>query len=194
MEFFRSCYFWVAENYKEITMTFTTAQLFSLISGLVLLVKTIRKTKENTATSIKLKETLTTTNSMSDTVTQLKTELAVVKAENENLKNTIAENQKELVDFLNTHSTKINTMLEVQSIVYSTIKDDTIRKTVNSLLVNAKYAETASRVKLQEEVESLKAKVDEKMREVAEDVDKAATVVKNIVNPVVDDAQNLMRY
>jgi hypothetical protein len=81
------------------------------------------------------------------------------------------------------------------------IKDDNIRNTVNSILINAKYAESTSRAKLQQEVEELKQKVAEKMNEVSEQVDKTVDVVKGIVN--VEDTsssehesfkEDVMRY
>lgn len=194
MEFVRNCYMWVAENYKEITMTLTSAQFISIISAIAIFLKNIKSSKDNTTATKALNSTMKNTNSMSESIATLKNELETVKTENKAL----AEGLRETLEFLNTHSAKLNAMLEVQSVVYSTIKDDKIRNTVNSLLINARYSENASRAKLQKEVESLRAKVAEKMNDVQNIVDSAADVVKGIVDiktqPNISDDDTIMRY
>lgn len=194
MEFVRNCYMWIAENYKEITMTLTSAQFVSIISAIVIFLKNIKSSKDNTAATKALNSTMETTNSMSESIDMLKGELEVLKIENKAL----ADSLHETLEFLNTHSAKLNTMLEVQSVVYSTIKDDKIRNTVNSLLVNARYSESTSRAKLQKEVESLRAKVAEKMNDVQNIVDSTADVVKGIVDlktqSHIPNDDTIMRY
>ena len=78
-------------------------------------------------------------------------------------------------------------MLEVQSIVYSTIKDEKVRSTVNNLLVNAKYAETATRAELQKQVEELKAKVAEQVDQLNKTVE---TVSDSVVKIVKGDTEH----
>ena len=194
MEFVRNCYTWVAENYKEITMTLTSAQFISIISAIVIFLKNIKSSKDNTAATKALNSTMETTNSMSESIAALKGELETVKTENQAL----AEGLRETLEFLNAHNAKLNTMLDVQSVVYSTIKDDKIRNTVNSLLVNARYSESTSRAKLQKEVESLRAKVAEKMNDVQNIVDSTADVVKGIVDlksqSHIPNDDTIMRY
>lgn len=193
-EFFTNCYIWLAENYKEITMTLTTAQFASLISALVLLIRSIRKTSENTTTSKKLNESIIKTNEMSDVVQSLKEEIVKIKQDNQRFERAMEKNQTDIIDFFDTQGSKINAMLEVQSIVYSTIKDEKIRGTVNSVLINAKYAETASRAKLRQEIAELKTKVEEKMQEVNEDVKKTVNVVNSIVDPSENKDSDVVRY
>lgn len=194
MEFVRNCYVWVAENYKEITMTLTSAQFISIISAIAIFFKNIKSSKDNTAATKTLNSTMKNTNSMYESIASLKGELEIVKTENKALE----EGLRETLEFLNTHTVKLNAMLEVQSVVYSTIKDDKIRNTVNSLLINAKYSENASRAKLQKEVESLRAKVAEKMNDVQNIVDNTADVVKGIVDiktqSHISDDDTVMRY
>ena len=52
--------------------------------------------------------------------------------------------------------TKVNAMLDVQSLVYQTIKDEATRTAVNNILTNAKYAVTAQRAELIKELNALK--------------------------------------
>jgi hypothetical protein len=183
MEFFRSCYYWVAENYKEITMTLTSAQFISIISTIVLLLRNLRKTNDNVTSSNNLNSTLKVTNQMSTDVTDVKTVSEEIKTQNVALDAKLAEFKKEVTDVQESLIKKLNCMLEVQSIVYSTIKDDTIRGTVNSVLTNAKYAETETRAKLKEEVANLKAKLAEETEKVKAIADSATETITKIVEP-----------
>lgn len=183
MEFLRSCYEWVAMNYKEITMSFDLAQVASIGYVLFLVFKSIRKTNDNVVASDKLTEALNSASS--------KTDVEALKQENISLKQEITKVKEEANEFYDTMMTKVNAMLDVQSVVYSTVKNDTVRETVNNILTNAKYAETATRAKLKQEVEELKSKVQAKVGSVMDDVAKAVDVVNAVVNTDNDD---IMRY
>lgn len=192
MEFIKSCLQWVAENHDKIIMTVTSAQFVSLISAIVLIVKSCKKTDANVLSSKTLDKTLADTNnglkkvdSVDKNLVDAKNEITMLKAEFEVLKT-------ETADSFNTILGKVNAMLEVQSVVYSTIKNDTVRDTVNNLLVNARYAETATRAKLKQEVEELKVKVNERVNDVMGDVAKAAEVIESAISTQVDNT--IMRY
>lgn len=193
MEFFRNCYIWVTENYKEITMILTSAQFISLISSIVLLVRSIRKTDDNVVSSKTLNKTLGDTNKMSANVDLLTGNVEKLTKENVELKTKIENMQTDVLNTLDVFTNKVNTILEVQSIVYSTIKDENIRNTVNSLLINAKYSESNARAKLRQEVEDLKSKVHEKINDVVNDVDKTVNAVKGIVTPD-ENTETVVRY
>ena len=74
----------------------------------------------------------------------------------------------------------MNAVLEVQSVVYSTIKDETIRKNVSGILMDAKYSETATRASLEAEVENLRKKVNEKIEVIKDVVEDTAVKVKKV--------------
>ena len=187
IEFIQSCYRWVAENYKEITMILTSTQFISLVSALLLILKNIKRTDENVASSKALKASLETTNLMSETVIKIEAENAALKNQNEKLESQLTELKESTSAMQETLIKKLNCMLEVQSIVYSTIKDDTIRNTVNSILVNAKYAETETREKLKNEISVLKTKLEEEANKVKGIADKAADTISKIVEPEKND-------
>ena len=90
--------------------------------------------------------------------------------------------KKETYDALDVLVQKMNAVLEVQSLVYSTIKDETIRKNVSGILMDAKYAETATRASLEAEVESLRKKVNEKIEVIKDVVEDTAVKVRKVTN------------
>lgn len=189
-EFIYNCYLWVANNYKEITMVLTSTQFISIISAIALLVKSMKKTDANTDTAKALTKRLEQNDH--DTIVAIENELKVVNAENVRLKNDVTKFKTETMEALDVVTAKINAMIEVQSVVYSTIKNDNIRDTVNGLLLNAKYAETQTRKKLKQEVEELKVKVAEKFDDVMGEVEKTVNVVNAAVSDTKDE--DIVRY
>lgn len=191
-EFIYNCYLWVANNYKEITMTLTSAQFISLISAIALIIKSMKKTDANTTSTEALTSKLKENDNSNKTVVDIKNELGNLKNENARLKNDITEFKNETLNSVDVITAKLDAMLEVQSIVYSTIKNDAVRETVSTIVANAKYAETQTRAKLKEEVEDLKNKITEKFDNVMEDVEKTVKVVNAAVSDKKDDT--IMRY
>ena len=92
--------------------------------------------------------------------------------------------------------TKVDAMIEVQSVVYTTIKDDKTRATVNNLLTNAKYAVTEQRKKLIDELEALRQQIKtqaEAQKQLVEHaVNKAQSIVKVEDKPA--EEQVVTRY
>lgn len=194
IEFIENCFSWFSENYQKIIMTITSAQFVSLISAIVLLIKNGRELRNNVASSKSLNKTLSATNQMSDDVTSVKNKLEEAEKENKLLKNELEKLNTLFADGQESLIKKLNCMLEVQSIVYSTIKNDSIRDTVNCILTNAKYTETATRAKLKEEVASLKERLNaetEKVNKIAED---ATNTITKIVEPDANDNSAYVRY
>lgn len=181
-DFFQSCWQWIVTNKEGIFTFFTSANFLAIISTIIALVKTIKSTNKNTIANNEVKECLTSTTTVKKDVEDIK---IVSKNSQEMLDNlSEIENRIEnkLNDFVDIFNTKINAMLEVQSIVYSTIKDDNMRNSVNSILVNAKYSEASVRAKLQEEIEELKAKLAEATSKITEEVTETIDKVQNVMN------------
>lgn len=194
MEFINSCIRWVADNYKGILTVLTSAQFISLITACALLVKTLRSGKDNTTATVALNDTMTKNNENTVTVTNIAEKVNKLETANANIVKMISDNKSEETEYLDALTTKLNAILEVQSVVYSTIKSEEIRNTVNALLTNAKYVETANRAKLYKEIEDLRVKVANQVTEVQATVDKAANVVKSVVNPEIKSIDNPVRY
>lgn len=213
MEFLTSCYQWVAENYEKIMMVLQSTQFASLVAGAVFLWKTIVSTKQNTASSKKLDETVSKNNQMSENVLHIKQENEALKTQNEMLKSMVQNFETKFDEFVGkmndkleseqaTLTKKLNAVIDVQSIVYSTIRDDNTRNAINSILVNAKFDETAdeTRQKLMQEVADLKAKLAEEMEKVKTMTEEASTKLEEIVEPKVEQTEtdsvlsNFTRY
>lgn len=196
MEFLKNCYVWVAENYNKIMMVLSSTQFASLVAGLVLLWKTILSTKANTDSSKLLNDTVSKNNRMSDNVISIKEENKSLKKQNEELKATVDGFEKKFDTFVesvekkldNEQSTlvkKLNSIIDVQSIVYATIRDDNVRNTINSILVNAKFDETAdeTKQKLMDEIKMLQAALAEEADKVKIMAEEATSKLEEIVEP-----------
>ena len=78
--------------------------------------------------------------------------------------------------------TKVNAILDVQSLVYQTIKDENTRVAVNNMLTNAKYAVTEQLAQFIKELNSLKEEnariTAESNAKVEETVEKATAIIE----------------
>ena len=194
MDFFRSCYSWFMENYDNVLVTVTSAQFFSFIYAVVLLIKNFRATKDNVASSETLNKALDKNNAISGDVSVLKNKITSLEKDKEELHKKLTHMEESFTDAQEGLMKKINCMLEVQSIVYSTIKDDEIRKSVNCILTNAKYTETATRAKLKEEIANLREKLEEEAEKVREITEKTTDKITQIVEPNNVNYAEYVRY
>lgn len=183
---------WFVENKETILAVLTAIQSSGLIGFIAWAVKSTKQVKLNTKTTETLNKSITC-------VDGLNGEVAEMKDVNKTLieKCDYLENQmNDLENSMDILITKVDAMIEVQSVVYTTIKDDKTRATVNNLLTNAKYAVTEQRKKLIEELEALrqqiKAQADAQKQLVEHAVNKAQSIVKVEDAPV--EEQVVTRY
>ena len=183
---------WFVENKETILAVLTAIQSSGLIGFIAWAVKSTKQVKLNTKTTETLNKSITC-------VDGLNGEVAEMKDVNKTLieKCDYLENQmNDLENSMDILITKIDAIIEVQSVVYTTIKDDKTRATVNNLLTNAKYAVTEQRKKLIEELEALrqqiKAQADAQKQLVEHAVNKAQSIVKVEDAPV--EEQVVTRY
>ena len=191
IEMLKMCWQWVSENYKEVAAFLMSAQFASLVGTLVLVFRSKKKTEANIVSSDQLTATLNKTNDGLVKVDNIDEQLAAANAKVDRLESELAKAKESNAESFNALLTKINAMLEIQSVVYSTIKNDTVRDTVNNLITNAKYVETTTRAKLKQEIEELKKKVETRVNDVMEDVTKAAEVIESAVTASDD---TVLRY
>lgn len=183
---------WFVENKETILAVLTAIQSSGLIGFIAWAVKSTKQVKLNTKTTETLNKSITC-------VDGLNGEVAEMKGVNNTLieKCDYLENQmNDLQNSMDILITKIDAIIEVQSVVYTTIKDDKTRATVNNLLTNAKYAVTEQRKKLIDELEALrqqiKAQADAQKQLVEHAVNKAQSIVKVEDAPV--EEQVVTRY
>lgn len=183
---------WFVENKETILAVLTAIQSSGLIGFIAWAVKSTKQVKLNTKTTETLNKSITCVDSLNGEVAEMKDVNKVLIEKCDYLENQM----NDLENSMDILITKIDAIIEVQSVVYTTIKDDKTRATVNNLLTNAKYAVTEQRKKLIEELEALrqqiKAQADAQKQLVEHAVNKAQSIVKVEDAPV--EEQVVTRY
>lgn len=180
-EFFQNIYAWLAANSNKIVAFLTSANFLAMLTLVVNTVRTIKTNKGVAITSTDLKNELTESSKNRSVIASIKGVSETIKDVTEATKTAIDETKALLDKELLTVTNKVNAMLEVQSLVYSTIRDDSLRQTVSNLLNTARYNDANTKEQLQSEIDSLKKALNEKMEEVnqtmSDAIDKVQTVV-----------------
>lgn len=183
---------WFVENKETILAVLTAIQSSGLIGFIAWAVKSTKQVKLNTKTTETLNKSITCVDSLNGEVTEMKDVNKTLIEKCDYLENQMNDLQNSM-DIL---ITKVDAIIEVQSVVYTTIKDDKTRATVNNLLTNAKYAVTEQRKKLIDELEALrqqiKAQADAQKQLVEHAVNKAQSIVK--VEDAPAEEQVVTRY
>ena len=183
---------WFVENKETILAVLTAIQSSGLIGFIAWAVKSTKQVKLNTKTTETLNKSITCVDGLNGEVTEMKDVNKTLIEKCEYLENQINDLQNSMDILL----TKVDAMIEVQSVVYTTIKDDKTRATVNNLLTNAKYAVTEQRKKLIDELEALRQQIKtqaEAQKQLVEHaVNKAQSIVK--VEDTPAEEQVVTRY
>ena len=184
-EFFQNIYAWLAANSNKIVAFLTSANFLAMLTLVVNTIRTIKTNKGVAITSTDLKNELTESSKNRSVIASIKGVSETIKDVTEATKTAIDETKALLDKELLTVTNKVNAMLEVQSLVYSTIRDDSLRQTVSNLLNTARYNDTNTKEQLQSEIDSLKKALNDKMEEVnrtmSDAIDKVQTVVSTPV-------------
>lgn len=187
MEFFSNVWLWIKENLNGILTVVTSAQFISIVLTIVKLIKQTKSLADNTGISKELSKSLEKNEKLSDKVQVLGEASIKLHDEQEVTNKKLDEIEQRVNSALDSALNKLNSVVEVMSIVYSGLKDENARKAVNTILTNAKYAETETRLKLLEEINKLKAeaaKMTEDMNNlVAESAKKVEEAVVINVEP-----------
>lgn len=183
---------WFVENKETILAVLTAIQSSGLIGFIAWAVKSTKQVKLNTKTTETLNKSITCVDSLNGEVIEMKDVNKTLIEKCEYLENQMNDLQNSMDILL----TKVDAMIEVQSVVYTTIKDDKTRATVNNLLTNAKYAVTEQRKKLIDELEALRQQIKtqaEAQKQLVEHaVNKAQSIVKVEDKPA--EEQVVTRY
>lgn len=180
-EFFQNIYAWLAANSNKIVAFLTSANFLAMLTLVVNTIRTIKTNKGVAITSTDLKTELAESSKNRTVIESIKGVSETIKDVTEATKTAIDETKALLDKELLTVTNKVNAMLEVQSLVYSTIRDDSLRQTVSNLLNTARYSDANTKEQLQSEIDSLKKALNDKMEEVnqtmSDAIDKVQTVV-----------------
>ena len=183
---------WFVENKETILAVLTAIQSSGLIGFIAWAVKSTKQVKLNTKTTETLNKSITCVDGLNGEVAEMKGVNKTLIEKCEYLENQMNDLQNSMDILL----TKVDAMIEVQSVVYTTIKDDKTRATVNNLLTNAKYAVTEQRKKLIDELEALRQQIrtqaEAKKQLVEHAGNKAQSIVKVEDKPA--EEQVVTRY
>ena len=183
---------WFVENKETILAVLTAIRSSGLVGFIAWAVKSTKQVKLNTKTTETLNKSITCVDSLNGEVAEMKDVNKVLIEKCDYLENQM----NDLENSMDILITKIDAIIEVQSVVYTTIKDDKTRATVNNLLTNAKYAVTEQRKKLIDELEALRQQIKtqaEAQKQLVEHaVNKAQSIVKVEDAPV--EEQVVTRY
>lgn len=185
-EFFQNIYAWLAANSNNIVAFLTSANFLAMLTLVVNTIRTIKTNKGVAITSTDLKNELSESSKNRSVIASIKGVSETIKDVTEATKTAIDETKALLDKELLTVTNKVNAILEVQSLVYSTIRDDSLRQTVSNLLNTARYNDANTKEQLQSEIDSLKKALNDKMEEVNQTMSDAIDKVQTVVSTPVE--------
>ena len=141
VEFFQSIYRWLAEHKDQIIAFLTSTNFAGIVSMIVITIKQTKATKIGTLSMNNLIAPLKEVNALATRVGDAADTSSTILSNIATLQNKITDITNNITKTLDVVQYKGNSMLEVQSLVYSTIKDDNIRANVANILTTAKLSE-----------------------------------------------------
>lgn len=177
-----NCWLWFLENKDTIIAWFMSGQAVSVIASFVMLIRNAKQIKSNTNSTNTLNGTLQNTNVMKEDLDTLKQKVVTLADENDELSKSVVELETKLSESNKLIASKLDAIIEVQSIVYSTIRDDSVRQTVNTILNNARYSNTNFKEQLESEISGLKAEFETKIADISKGMTDAIDKVSTTVN------------
>lgn len=185
IEWFENIWAWIMSN-KDNIVTIVSGIDFTATAAVVFaLIKTVQSFRKNTASNNGVSTALRDVKFANESVNSLKGDVSDVKTELLNNNKVVEVYNKELSDiketfkdFVITTESKFNALMEVQSLVYSTIKDDTIRKSVQNVINNAKHNASNAKTELVSDISKLKSEMQSKIEEFSSLIDKSQTKLK----------------
>ena len=187
IEWFQNVWQWLVDNWPSILLFFTSQQAISLVVAVVSLwrqAKAIKaadqSTKQlngsvdvfNSATKLYQENLEAFTNKF---IGELNTVVSGLNAIGDAAKNALIVSEQ--------NKQKTDAIIDALQIAYSTIKDDTVRKAVSDVLVNAKLSDNRERTELLETIAGLKQQVESYSKAMAESVEAATKVVEEKITP-----------
>ena len=186
IEFIQNIWTWIDINLPYLTSLFSSTTFAGVITMIVIICKNITSTNKNTLSINSIQDSFKNVNNLESDVKTLKDNSESLTKRVEVYNERVANLTNNVDVFIQDYSAKVDAILEVQRIVYSTIKDDTIRNSVNSILVDAAHSSTKVKMELQKELEDLKKNIKDTVDSVTavvnDTIDKAENVVGKIEN------------
>lgn len=188
IEFFQSIWAWLVANKDNIIGFFTSTDFIATMGSLIAIRKMYKSYNKNTLSLNSINNSISTTTAINENVSFVMNTIDEICKHTSDVTIKLNELETKVSEFMKSTTNKINAMLEVQTLVYSTVKDDDIRKTVSSILTTAKFEETSTKAQLLAEIDELKSKLL-KLTQTEELVEINTNVIE-----VVEDSGNKRRY
>ena len=161
VKFFKNIFKWIVNNSQILTLILAVIGFAAVIFACYYLIKRFKSVVDKSNDTSTRQNFSSITNNVIDAMS------------------TSIGNVENRIDVL---QQKLNAILDVQSIVYSTIKDETARKNINNLLITAKLAETSRVADLENEIERLKNEISAGLMRATEAVEKSTATLKDSVS------------
>lgn len=187
LEFFSNIWNGIVQNKDVIFTIIGGAEVGTLVGMIASFFRSRKDVKDNTGATTQLNEALVQFTDVGEQLDNCTDAAATALSEVRTLSDEVSALKEQNSILLS----KLDAILNVQSIVYSTsIKDVSTRTTVTNILSNAKHIETSQMLKLKEKLESLQEKVVEKAKAVEEEVTQAIKDADTVIKVTAD---SLMR-
>lgn len=194
MEFFTNIWNAIWTNREGIGLFFSSGQFALLVGQIALLVKSVKSSRKNTATSEELRDSIKANESVKTTVEETAVHLEATQVAQKELSVGVAKLSDDSKESFGNITEKLDAMLEALSVVYSTIRDERIRNSVASILTSARYSETQSKLELQKRIEELKSQLSSKIQEMNAVVEDAVAVEVAPTEVTEEVSEDVVRY
>ena len=206
----------LGENKDSILAVMSTLDLGAIIVGIVALIRNVIVARANTTATNTLRESneelkgkgknpgkvvlekIDYTPLTNEQIEQLASSEVVIDCQNRitEILTMIETDDAVIVNKCDDIKNKLNSIIEAQTLVYSTIKDENMRRAVQGHLVAAKYSEPNIQEKIDNEMEEMQRKLSDVMEELNNIGVSAANAVKNVsmTEPVEEEVQIPRRY
>lgn len=182
VNFFQNLFRWFVDNKDEIVLFFTSANFVTFVSTIILLIKQLKATKKNKEASDNLRTSIDGIKNIDSKMNLLESKLDEGIQKFDRGYSTLKQIEARSSEIEDSCLQKIDAILDVQSIVYSTLKDDDMRKNVLNILSTAKLRDVSAMADLQKQIEELKQvaanKVDGVVKLVEDETAKITEKVK----------------
>ena len=180
MEFFVNIWKWFVDHKDAIIAVLTSAQFVSFITSVVLFVKALKKSNLTNSTQKDLNTTLIELNKNLKVLKDIDTKLTKLVEDDKKHSEETADFIAQAKEQLNTMQDKVNSIIDAQLNVWSTIKDENIRNNVTNILTNARYLETSNIVDMRNKISELEQRLIEKANDIKQDVTDTVKEVKKV--------------
>jgi hypothetical protein len=174
--------FWglIIENKDGIVAFLTSADFIAGLGVIIALIKNIISCKANTESNNQLKASNEEVKTMIGSINEIQVIVTECQMKLIEVMGKITTDDDELFKKCDDIKSKLNSIIEAQMLVYSTIHDENIRTAVQGHLIAAKFSEPNVQEKLNVEMENMRVELDAVLRQIGDIGKNAAEAVRTI--------------